>query len=267
MSTEMNHLGVPAEDSGRSTAPVGETPNVRLRPDAPAHEADMLRRLEVALSICTGSDPHREWMNDRFSIGDLNCATEGHIIAAFRGAPLYGPCGAKADTAKQIAEWHDGASKGLVPFSGKLLAKDILEADANWPLTDECEECNGSGEVDCECECGDEHQRKCDDCNGDGVTPNGKMNRDIAGSVHLEGLAHFKAVTWGRLAEIVKTTGIEEFTITHGAPFKAMRLVTKDSPLVLCIMPALHDTGDIVFRAINVLNVDGAADAPKTELP
>lgn len=29
-------LGVPAEDSGRSTAPVGETPNVRLRPDAPA---------------------------------------------------------------------------------------------------------------------------------------------------------------------------------------------------------------------------------------
>ena len=46
MSDEKD-LGVPAEDSGRSTAPVGETPNVRLRPDAPAHEAVAARLGEL----------------------------------------------------------------------------------------------------------------------------------------------------------------------------------------------------------------------------
>lgn len=31
-----------------------------------------------------------------------------------------------------------------------------------------CDACDNSGEVECECDCGDEHFRKCDECNGKG---------------------------------------------------------------------------------------------------
>lgn len=44
MNDEKN-LGVPAEDSGRSTPAAGETPSVRLRPDALAHGAVAAKRL------------------------------------------------------------------------------------------------------------------------------------------------------------------------------------------------------------------------------
>lgn len=39
-TNEKKGLGVPAEDGGRSTAPAGEAPSVRLRPDAILSRAD-----------------------------------------------------------------------------------------------------------------------------------------------------------------------------------------------------------------------------------
>lgn len=32
----------------------------------------------------------------------------------------------------------------------------------------DCKECSGTGEVDCECDCGHEHSRNCGDCDGSG---------------------------------------------------------------------------------------------------
>ncbi len=34
--------------------------------------------------------------------------------------------------------------------------------------TFDCKECGGTGEVDCECDCGHEHSRSCDECDGSG---------------------------------------------------------------------------------------------------
>ena len=33
---------------------------------------------------------------------------------------------------------------------------------------EDCDECDGEGEVDCECDCGDVHNKKCQDCDGEG---------------------------------------------------------------------------------------------------
>lgn len=34
----------------------------------------------------------------------------------------------------------------------------------------ECKACDGAGRLDCECDCGHEHDKKCDDCDGAGIT-------------------------------------------------------------------------------------------------
>lgn len=33
----------------------------------------------------------------------------------------------------------------------------------------ECDHCDGYGVIECECDCGHQHQTDCDDCDGDGL--------------------------------------------------------------------------------------------------
>jgi hypothetical protein len=47
-----------------------------------------------------------------------------------------------------------------------------------------CDNCGGDGEVDCECDCGHEHQAQCRDCDGNGDVPcpdcaGGRRQREV----------------------------------------------------------------------------------------
>jgi hypothetical protein len=107
-------------------------------------------------------------------------ATDGHVIVALwgdeSGAPLD-PSNVAMMTSV-LAE-RDVARRGVAPWSalvewcGRAVRQEELEATAV-----ECKECDGTGEVECECRrCGDEHDAECDECDGTGkVTTTEKID-------------------------------------------------------------------------------------------
>lgn len=49
----------------------------------------------------------------------------------------------------------------------ELVAETVQKVNADYPEGVECDECEGTGQVDCTClQCGDDHWRACPSCGG-----------------------------------------------------------------------------------------------------
>ena len=113
------------------------------------------------------------WKDDKpRRFGEWIAATDGHGMIAIRSAE---ECEADANfkSALNLIETPLGDIElPLAPLKEALDGEPDGEPYclkcSNTGLVD-CDECDGCGEIDCECdECGDEHTYKCKNCSGGG---------------------------------------------------------------------------------------------------
>lgn len=215
-------------------------------------------QIDKALRIACGHDELRPVMSTPFSCNGWNIATDAHIILAVKGEQMYARAESKAALPidEQCAEW---AEKVHTPARDMTItAEQVREAMAQWPMMDdynevEYSECNGSGEVDCECFCGHEHETECDKCKGAGSFksefPSGKTPNP-AERVSIGGFAAFGPQTWPKLALIVEALGVKELRVTNGSSNGMMRMEAVGMPVVLILMPVMADANEKFFYTI-----------------
>ena len=131
-----------------------------------------------------------------------------------------------------------------------------------------CTECDGSGEVECECPCGHEHERGCSDCDGAGHVPcpdcRGWSQRQRAGCRVLIGDAVFdRAVIASCLVDAERMTGVA--TLVSAGEEQVHALLGEDWRLVF--MPMARNSGYPVsemprFAGLRVMaQAEGGDDA------
>jgi hypothetical protein len=215
-------------------------------------------QVDKALRIACGHDEVRPVMSTPFSCNGWNIATDAHIILAAKGEPMYARAESKA--AKPIdercAEWAERVHTPARDMT--ITAEQVREAMSQWPMVDdynevECSECNGSGSVECECHCGDQHDRDCETCKGTGSfkseVPSGKIPHP-AEKVSTGGFAAFGPQTWPKLALIVEALDIKELRVTNGSNNGMVRMEAVDMPVVLVLMPVMTYANEKFFYTI-----------------
>lgn len=215
-------------------------------------------QIDKALRIACGHDELRPVMSTPFSCNGWNIATDAHIILAVKGEPMYARAESKAALPidEQCAEW---AEKVHTPARDiTITAEQVKEAMALWPTMDdynevECKECGGSGSVECECHCGDQHDRDCDKCKGTGSFKSkvqvGKIPNP-AEKVSIGGFAAFGSLVFPKLALIVEALDIKELRVTNGSKNGMVRMEAVDMPVVLILMPVMADANEKFFYTI-----------------
>jgi len=215
-------------------------------------------QIDKALRIACGHDEVRPVMSTPFSCNGWNMATDSHVILAVKGEPMYARAESKASKPidERCAEW---AEKVHTPARDMTItAEQVREAMSQWPMVDdynevECSECGGSGSVECECHCGDQHDRDCETCNGRGTTkdeePSGKIPNP-AEKVSIGGFAVFGAQTWPKLSLIVEALDIKELRVTNGSNNGMVRMEAVDMPVVLVLMPVMTYANEKFFYTI-----------------
>lgn len=215
-------------------------------------------QIDKALRIACGNDAVRPVLSTPFSCSGWNMATDSHVILAVKGDPMYARADSQATKPidEQCAEWVEKVHTPAMDMT--ITADQIKEAMALWPMMDEfneveCSECNGSGEVDCECFCGHEHGAECEKCKGVGSlkseVPVGKIPNP-AEKVSIGGLAAFGPQTWPKLALMVDALDIKELRVTNGSNNGMMRMEAVDMPAVLILMPVMTDANEKTFYTI-----------------
>lgn len=215
-------------------------------------------QIDKALRIACGNDELRPVMSTPFSCNGWNMATDSHIILAVKGDPMYARAESKAAKPidEQCAEWAERVHTPARDLT--ITAEQVREAMALWPMVDddnevECKECGGSGSVECECHCGDQHDRDCETCKGKGMTrskvPVGKTPNP-AEKVSIGGFAALGPLTWTKLALIVEALDIKELRVTNGSSNGMMRMEAVGMPVVLILMPVMTDANEKFFYTI-----------------
>lgn len=215
-------------------------------------------QIDKALRIACGNDELRPVMSTPFSCNGWNMATDSHVILAVEGDPMYARAESKAAKPidEQCAEWAERVHTPARDLT--ITAEQVREAMALWPMVDddnevECKECGGSGSVECECHCGDQHDRDCETCKGKGMTrskvPVGKTPNP-AEKVSIGGFAALGPLTWTKLALIVEALDIKELRVTNGSSNGMMRMEAVGMPVVLILMPVMTDANEKFFYTI-----------------
>lgn len=107
-----------------------------------------------------------------FVAGDWWVATDSRALVAYPAMPGDPPGGTKASVREGVAGWLE-ASEGpsLTTTVAALREWAVLGPDLCPEckgVRAECPDCDGAGEIDCECLCGDEHWHDCKECGGRG---------------------------------------------------------------------------------------------------
>lgn len=217
-----------------------------------------IKQIDKALRIACGHDEVRPVLATPFSCNGWNMATDAHVILAVKGEPMYARIESKATKPidEQCAEWAEKVNTPARDLA--ITAEQVKEAMTLWPMVDdynevECSECNGSGEVDCKCFCGHEHETECDKCKGAGSfkseVPSGKIPHP-AEKVSTGGFAAFGPQTWPKLALIVEALDIKELRVTNGSNNGMVRMEAVGMPVVLVLMPVTTYANEKFFYTI-----------------
>ncbi len=143
--------------------------------------------------FCADEDDIRPYLRQPWSSGEWTYATNGHILVRV----------------KRLADVHENVA---APNAQKLLDAAKIGEWLKVPETAEppeiaCDECNGTGEVECPT-CG--HEDKCDDCCGTGMVRETKASKVGAATFN----DHYLAMIQGW--EIATTTERAAAPIRNG---------------------------------------------------
>jgi hypothetical protein len=98
--------------------------------------------------------------------GPMWAVTNGYALIALDGEGPP-PSEAVAKSADSVASWLAFDAGCSMPIADLR----AFCGEAEWPgeaSEEECDKCDGTGEIECECICGHEHDSDCDDCDGTG---------------------------------------------------------------------------------------------------
>lgn len=110
---------------------------------------------------------------------EMAATTDGTLLLLIDSARVDGPLAAVPERlTRGMASWFatpcapvtsvDGDALGR--FAGVGVLVEMCDA-CNNEREIGCDDCDGSGRIECECDCGDCHDKDCETCNGEGSRP------------------------------------------------------------------------------------------------
>lgn len=174
--------------------------------------------------------------------------TNGSICVLVAEAwPEAQPC--DTNKGKRFAGWFDGHEPMPVDLSALARfanygagLRDCQACDNK--RTQECDDCDGTGEVTCECEHGYDHEHDCDECDGDGTVECEDCS-DLTVRRPARLLDH--VINRQVLRVVLETLGISEGAARISRNDKKLYLLTPDTPepaWMVVFMPLADGIGD-----------------------
>lgn len=131
-------------------------------------------RMQVILDRRSSSHSGDEALRVPFQLDGWLVAACGHALLAFRsdaGAPYSGTNPKLVPIVREVLEVElGGAMLPIARLRELAVIPNDLPPCGHCRSTGKisCNKCSGNGYADCECECGDVHDKKCSCCNGAG---------------------------------------------------------------------------------------------------
>lgn len=180
--------------------------------------------------MCLGDNELRPEISEPFRVGDETVYTNGRVMVAV-------PAGddMAEDSEHRVYETTKRMLADIAP-DGPTFALDWLRTWCAVPDVDpKCEECGGEGIVECECDCGHEHDAECDICEGVGTT---LRPYDLVGLI--DGVYFDRRL----LFPVIGDAPGESLTITRAEhPGHAISLVSEDWRGLLMPLRSPEDAG------------------------
>jgi hypothetical protein len=103
----------------------------------------------------------------------------------------------------------------------------------------DCPQCNGSGEKDCSCTCGHEHEAECTECEGTGNAIFSDLPRTVQDRWFL-GIEKYEAIVLREASQLACYVSRDVVEILVEGGFQPWMRIWKDDPKIFLLPPELR---------------------------